>query len=187
MVSFSVETLKGGSWATADGQWCLCEGCGGNRCYCQLRTGRVLCVCNIRSIIPCAFGILAWLGPLVNCLGFAVLCLLSKQMFSIGLFLAVYFLLQNLTFSNLPVTLYSHIAFVYVWCYYYIRTKTFLAKGKVLCMKKETACFLIIIYLFKLDVTENLGSLCQCQTGLDRLGRGRKEGKKGGHKAERIS
>lgn len=70
-----------------------CAKGGGERGTGATITGTVLCVRNTRSIILCALGILAWLGPLVNCLRFAILCLLSKQMFSIHLFLAVYFLL----------------------------------------------------------------------------------------------
>lgn len=52
-----------------------------------------LCGCNIRAIIPCALGVSPWLGPLVNRPGVAVLCVLSKQMFGVGVFLAVYFFL----------------------------------------------------------------------------------------------
>lgn len=50
-------------------------------------------------------------------------------------------------------------------------------------MKKETACFsYLFAYLCWIDVTENLGTLCQCQISLDKLGKGterRKEGREG--------
>lgn len=45
----------------------------------------------MRAVILRVFGVSAWLGPLVNRPGFAILCLLSKQMFGVCLFLAVYF------------------------------------------------------------------------------------------------
>lgn len=160
----------------------------GSRCYWKQLTGKGLCVHNIRSIILCAFHILAWLGPLVSCLGFAILCILSNQMFSICLFLAVYFLLQNLTFSSIPVPLYRRMAFVCVWCHYCIRVKTFVAKGKVLCMKTEITLYLFMYLFISLHGTKNLGSLCHCQTSLDKRGRKRKErNKEGMHKGERIS